>query len=143
MQARTSIPAAAALFLLLASATATASAEVVVVVSAKSAVTSLSKDQVSQLFLNKAVSFPGGGAATPVDQAEGPARDEFYSKVTGKAPAQLKAYWAQLTFSGKAQRPKQVGTGADAKKFVAGSPSAIGYLNAADVDGSVRVVFKP
>lgn len=133
--------AAAALLLTLTAATA--SAEVVVVVSAQSEVKSLSKAQVSQLFLNKAVSFPGGGSATPVDQADGGTRNEFYTKVTGKDSAQLKAYWSQLTFTGKAQRPKQLGGGADVRKFVAGSPTAIGYIDAGDVDGSVRVVLKP
>lgn len=133
----------AAAGLVLAGAATFAHAGVVVVVSAKSEVKSLTQAQVSQLFLNKAVAFPGGGAATPVDLPEGPARAEFYTKVTGKDAAQLKAYWAQLTFTGKAQRPKQLGSGADVRKFVAGSPSAIGYLDAADVDDSVHVVLKP
>lgn len=129
--------------LALSLALTTAHAEVVVVVSAKSPVTALSKAQAAQIFLNKAVSFPGGGSATPVDQAGGAAREEFYAKVTGKDAAQLKAYWAQLTFTGKAQRPKQAASAAEVKKLVAGSPGAIGYLAPADVDASLRVVLKP
>ena len=118
-------------------------AEVVVVVSADSPVTTITKDQAAQIFLKKSVNLPGGVSATPVDQASGAARGEFYNKVTGKDEAQLKAYWAQLTFTGKAQRPKQAASPAEARKLIAASPGAIGYLAPADVDASVRVVLKP
>lgn len=133
----------ASLGLLFAIAASTANAGVVVVVSAKSEVTTLSKAQVSQLFLNKASNFPSGGAAAPVDQAAGAARNEFYTKVASKDAAQMKAYWAQLTFTGKGTQPKQLGAGSDVKKFVAGSSSAIGYIDAGEVDASVRVVLTP
>jgi ABC-type phosphate transport system substrate-binding protein len=120
-----------------------AHAEVVVVVSAKSPVESLTSAQASQIFLAKSGTLPGGGAATPIDIASGPARDEFYAKVTGKDAAQLKAYWAQLTFTGKAKPFKQAPNAAAAKALIAGSPTAIGYLAPGDVDASVRVVLKP
>ena len=129
--------------LLLAIAASTANAGVVVVVSAKSDVTTLTKAQVSQLFLNKASNFPAGGAAAPVDQATGASRNEFYTKVASKDAAQMKAYWAQLTFTGKGKQPKQLGGGGEVKKFVAGSTSAIGYIDAGEVDASVRVVLTP
>ena len=122
---------------------AVARAEVVVVVSANSPVTSLTAAQASQIFLAKSVTLPGGGAATPIDIASGPVRDEFYTKVTGKDAAQLKSYWAQLTFTGKAKPFRQAPSAAEAKKLIAASPSAIGYLAPADVDSSVRGVLKP
>lgn len=120
-----------------------AHAEVVVVVSADSPVTSITSAQASQIFLAKSVSLPGGGNATPIDIASGPVRDEFYVGVTGKDAAQLKSYWAQLTFTGKAKPFRQASSAAEAKKLIAASPSAIGYLAPADVDASVRVVLKP
>ena len=120
-----------------------AEAEVVVVVAANSPVTAVTKDQAAQLFLNKSVKLPGGGAATPIDQASGPARGEFYAKVTGKDEAQLKAYWAQLTFTGKAQPPRKVSGDAAVKAALGENPAAIGYISDGAVDGSVKVVFKP
>ncbi len=133
-----------ALLAALSAASMLAHAEVVVVMSAKSDVSSLSQAQVSQIFLAKSSSLPGGGAATPIDQDEGAAvRNEFYSKVTGKDAAQMKAYWSQLMFTGKAQRPKKVSSDDAVKKTVAASPGAIGYINAGAVDGSVKVVLKP
>lgn len=119
-------------------------AEVVVVVSAKSAVSPLSKQEVSDLFLGKASAFPGGGVAVPVDQAEGaPARDEFHSKVTGKSGAQLKSYWSKQVFSGKGTPPKELANSDEVKKLVAANPSTIGYLDKAAVDASLKVVLAP
>jgi len=121
-----------------------ARAEVVVVMSAKAGVDTLSQAQVSQIFLAKSNSLPGGGQATPIDQEEGAAaREEFYKKVAGRDAAQLKAYWSQLMFTGKAQRPKHVDGDDAVKKAVAASPGAIGYINAGAVDASVKVVLKP
>lgn len=117
-------------------------ADVVVVVSAKSPVGPLTQEQVSQLFLGKASSFPGGGIALPVDLPEGqPVREAFYGKITGKSAAQLKAYWSKLIFTGKGQPPKEIPNSAEVRKLVAGNPNTIGYIEKAAVDSSVKVVF--
>src|SRR5882757_2003662 len=77
-------------------------ADVVAVVSAKNSLTTLSKNQVADIFLGKAVRFPDGTQALPIDQAEGTvARDEFYAKFTGKSVAQLKAHWSKIIFTGR------------------------------------------
>ena len=105
---------------------------------------SLSKAQVSQIFLAKTDALPNGRVAKPVDQAEGSAvRNEFYTKVADKSAAQMKAYWSQLTFTGKAQPPRKVSGDAAVKAALGESPAAIGYISDGAVDGSVKVVFKP
>ena len=120
----------------------TAHAAQAVVVSAKSTVPSLTADQVSQLFLGKSATLPGGAMAVLIDQPEGsPARDEFYTKATGKNAAQMKALWSRLTFSGAAQPPKVVAGPAEVKKAVADTPGAIGYIDKGAVDGTVKVLF--
>jgi ABC-type phosphate transport system substrate-binding protein len=121
-----------------------ATAGVVAVVSARNPVSALSKNQVVDIFLGRASRFPDGSAAVPVDQAEGsPARDEFYLEFAGKSPAQLKAHWSKIIFTGRGQPPKEVGNGAEVKKRVAESPTAIGYLEESQVDSSVKVVLTP
>jgi ABC-type phosphate transport system substrate-binding protein len=121
-----------------------AQADVVVVVSAKSAVGSLTADEVSQLFLGKIGTFPSGSLAVPIDQSEGtPARGEFYTKVTGKDAAQVKAYWSKLVFTGKGQPPKEVPGNAEVKKLVADNPNMIGYIDKSAADGSVKIILAP
>jgi ABC-type phosphate transport system substrate-binding protein len=128
---------------LLASVSA-AQAGVVVVMSSKSDIDTLNKAQVAQIYLAKTDALPNGRVAKPIDQAEGSAvRNEFYEKIAGKNAAQMKAYWSQLTFTGKAQPPRQVSGDAAVKAAVADNPSAIGYISDGAVDGSVKVVFRP
>lgn len=117
-------------------------ADVAVVVSAKSPVGPMTPEQVSQLFLGKTSTFPGGAQALPIDQAEGQApREEFYSKVAGKSAAQVKAYWSKIIFTGKGQPPKEVPNTAEVKKLISGNPNTIGYIEKSAVDSSVKVVW--
>ena len=118
-----------------------AAQEVVAVVSAKSPVTTLSSSQVADIFLGKTARFPDGTQAVPIDlQEDSPARERFYDKYTGKSPAQVKAHWSKLVFTGRGQPPRQVNSTAEARKAVAENPSAIGYLDASQVDASLRVL---
>ena len=115
--------------------------EVVPVVSAKSHVKDLNADQVADIFLGKTSRFPDGTQAVPIDQSEdSPARDKFYAQFTGKSPAQLKAYWSKIIFTGRGQPPRQAADSTEVKRIVTDNPHAIGYIDANQVDSSVRVL---
>lgn len=130
-----------AILVLLAASTLAHADDLVVIVNAANATASLTPEQTSNLFLGKATEFPGGGAALPIDFKEGsPIREAFHSKVTKKDPAQLKAYWAKFSFTGKGLPPKEFGSNAEVKKFVATTPGAIGYIEKSAADSSVKVV---
>ena len=110
--------------------------EVVVVVGASNPVSSLSKDQSSDIFLGRTTSY------TPLDQPESsPLRNEFYSRVTGKSAAQAKSHWSKLSFTGKGTPPKEGQNSDDIKRQVAGNSKLVGYIEKSDVDSSVKVVF--
>lgn len=118
-------------------------AEVVVITHPSLAVTSMTEDDVSRLFLGKSRSFPNGELAVPVNQTEGSAtRAKFNETVCKKNASQYKAYWSQLVFTGKATPPKDGGDDAAVKALVAANPNMIGYVDASVVDNSVKVVFK-
>lgn len=118
-------------------------AEIAVIVHPSAAFDSLTEDDVSRIFLGKSKSFPGGAAATPINQNEGSAaREKFNEGVCKKNASQYKAYWSQLVFTGKGTPPKDVGDDAAVKAQVAANPGAIGYVDASVVDASVKVVFK-
>ena len=96
-----------------------ARADVVAVVSAKSSVTALSTAQVADIFLGRASRFPNGVQAVPIDQLEdSPVRDKFYAQFTGKSPAQVKAHWSKIIFTGRGQPPKQVSSDIEARKLI-------------------------
>jgi ABC-type phosphate transport system substrate-binding protein len=118
---------------LLAAASA-AAADLVVI--ANPAAGPLTKDQVADVFLGKSQ------ALTPIDLPESSATySDFYRKATGRDVAQIKATWARLVFSGKAQAPRQVADAAAVKKAVAADPKGVGYIEKSAVDSSVKVVF--
>ena len=131
-----------ALLLALGMFTQGAFADVVVIANPRAAHSGLSKEQISALFLGKLTALPWGGRAGPCDQSDAsPLREEFYSRLTGKSAAQIKAYWAKMSFTGKGVPPKEENGSAEIKKDVAARPEAIGYIERSEVDGSVKVIF--
>jgi hypothetical protein len=138
------IQSTVAIALALAILPAPVRADVVAVVSVASHVTTLTKNQLTDIFLGKATHLPDGTLAVPIDQAEGSAaRDEFYLKVTGKSAAQLKAYWSKIIFTGRGQPPPVVANGVELKRRLGKGTAVIGYMDASLVDDSVRVVLRP
>jgi len=104
---------------------------------------SLSQADISRIFLGKKKSYPDGSEAIPVDQKDGSAvRSTFVGTVLKKNDQQIKAYWAQLLFTGKGTPPKEVGASADVRALIAANPALIGYIDSADADGSVKVVHQ-
>lgn len=128
--------------LVLSLPTSGAGADVVAVVSADNPVTALSKHHITNLFLGKTRQFPDGRPAIPIDQVEGlAARDTFYLELSGQSPAQIKAYWSKVIFTGRGQPPMEVSSGLQVKKFIAEHPNAIGYIDDSLVDDDVKVLL--
>jgi ABC-type phosphate transport system substrate-binding protein len=122
----------------------TGRADVVAVVSPKSPLTSLSKNQVAEIFLGKTARFPDGTLAVPIDQEEGsPARDEFYATFTGKSAAQLKSHWTKTIFTGRGKPPMAVSSSADVRRLIAANPQAISYIERSAVDSTIKILELP
>ncbi len=127
--------------LMLCFAVADVHSEVVVVVAAETPINKLSKTQVAKIFLGKSRRFPDGSRALPLNQNEGSAdRDDFYRRVSGKSPAQVKAHWSKLIFTGRGQPPKEAADSAAVKYQLTHSGANIGYIDRAAVDDSVKIV---
>ncbi|HJV03246.1 MAG TPA: hypothetical protein VJ752_22105 [Burkholderiaceae bacterium] len=132
MKAQTQWAAAA---LLLAAMAAPARAELVIIVNPQNPATRMFPSQAAQFFLGGSVLF------TPVEQAEGsPIRAEFTKKVLEKTPAQVEAIWSKIVFTAKGKPPKEYKSSAEVKKAVAENVNAIGYIEKAAVDDTVKVI---
>jgi ABC-type phosphate transport system substrate-binding protein len=115
--------------------------EVVAVVSANSTVTTLSPEQIADIFLGRTARFPDGSAAVPLDQAEGsPERAAFYARYADKSEVEMKQHWSKLIFTGRGQPPRQVGDAAAVKAALAQQPNAISYLDRSLVDETLTVL---
>lgn len=119
-------------------------ADVLVVTGKKSTLDTLDKNQVRDIFLGKVSSLPNIGNVTPIDQPGlSPLREEFYSKIAHKSAAQAKAHWAKLHFTGRGIPPHESTNSSEVKKILNSRPGAIGYIESAELDSSVKVVFAP
>lgn len=116
----------------------------VVVIGHTSGPDSITQNQVRDIYLNRSQELPDGQKAKAFELPEGnSARSEFHDKVTGRNDAQLKAFWSQQVFTGRGQPPEEQGNAAAMKARVSSTPGSIGYLDAADVDGTVKVILTP
>jgi ABC-type phosphate transport system substrate-binding protein len=121
-----------------------ARADVVAVVSSKSALNTLSKNQLADIFLGKTHQFPDGTPAVPIDQEEGsPTRDEFYAVFTGQSPAQMKAHWSKVIFTGRGKPPRTASDSTEVKKAIAANPRSISYIDRSALDSTVKVLLQP
>ena len=119
----------------------TAHSEVVVVVAKDSPIDTLSKRQIANIFLGKAHSFPDGTPAIPFNQKEGSAaRDKFYVIVSGKTPAQVKAHWSKMIFTGRGQPPKELHDDIALKQLIASNTQNIGYIEHDKIDDSLKKI---
>ena len=128
-----------AVFWLIASS---ACAELIVVVSRDSNVEKLSRHQVADIFLGRAVQLESGEKLVPVDLPEDSGvRKEFYEKLLGKSPAQMRAYWSKIIFTGRGLPPKEVNSTKKMKKEIAHNRHYVGYVAKKVKDSSLKAIF--
>jgi len=115
-------------------------AKVVVIVNVTNTAT-LSDNDLSSLFLGKSKSFPNNNKAQAINLNYGnETRKAFEKSILKKNSSQVKAYWSKLLFSGKGKPLKELSSDAEVIAFVADNPNAIAYIDASNINSSVKVV---
>jgi hypothetical protein len=67
--------------------------------------------------------------------------ERFYSAALGMRGAQVRRYWIGMVFSGdSALPPNEVANSKELKRLVARHPGAVGFIDAAESDSTVKVV---
>jgi hypothetical protein len=109
---------------------------IVVIVNNANPVNNLSVGELKKLFLGDRSHWETGKAVTPVMLTPGaPERTAFLKIVCGMSDADLSKYFLQAAFTGKsATPPKEVGSAAAVKSFVASSPVGDTTVKAVKVD---------
>jgi ABC-type phosphate transport system substrate-binding protein len=104
-------------------------------------VESLSKKEVSDLFMKRTPKWGSGTPVMPVDQSDRAAvRGEFSKTIHGKATAAVKSYWQQQIFSGRDVPPVEKASDSEVVALVRSNPGAIGYVDAAADTTGVKVL---
>lgn len=119
-----------------------AQADIVVIVNPQNPLTILEEEEVRRIYLGRTRMFPGSSQG--IETLDLPETAErfaaFYQSLTHLTPAKLKRQRASYLFSGKGRLPLVLPDESAVKQHVASTPSAIGYVQADQVDASVKVV---
>jgi ABC-type phosphate transport system substrate-binding protein len=117
-------------------------AELVVVVSPHSDITSLTREQVINIYMGRYRVLPDGSTAHPLDAAADSAeRGLFYRGLLGKSLDDVNAYWARLVFSGRTAPPREVPNRQAMLADIADDRNAIGYVERKDLTRNLKIVF--
>lgn len=118
----------------------------VVVVQASNPVTTMKRQEVSDLFLKRKTSWADGLKATPVDLSERlPVRSVFSESVHKKATAAVKTYWQRLIFAGRDVPPPEKVSAEEVMAYVRSRRGAIGYVPTGTAlgNGVKSIVLEP
>ena len=128
-------------FIFVCSITFVSAQEFQVVVNSKNAVKSLTKKQVSDYFLKKKTKWSDGTKIIPVDlSSKSKVRTSFSKKIHKKSTVQVRAYWQQSVFSGKASPPSEKTSDAVVINYVKTHKGAIGYISSKTKASGVKVL---
>jgi ABC-type phosphate transport system substrate-binding protein len=124
-------------------AAAAARAEIVVVVHPDNPVQALSPRDVSDLYLGRTRALGSTRRALVLDHPrDSDRRRDFFNRVNGMDISRVNAYWARLQFSGDALPPAAMRDDRSVLDIVRRQRDAIGYVEAAHADESVRIVLR-
>ncbi len=122
--------------------TAQGSAGYQVIVHKENPKTSLSKKEVSHLFLKKVTrwDFEGKPTVKPVDLLpSSKVREEFTQEIHRRKLSAVKSYWQQRIFSGRGVPPPEVSE-EEALDYVRGNPEAIAYVSSRASTSGLKVL---
>ncbi len=120
-----------------------ASADVALIANKSITTDALTDKEAKKVFLARIKVIAGGGTIRLADLPIGnPTRKDFYKNVIKKKEAQLKAYWAKKSFTGKAFPPKIFDSADEVLEWVAQTKGAMGYVPLASVNDTVKVLLK-
>jgi ABC-type phosphate transport system substrate-binding protein len=121
----------------LATYVAAQTTEYKVVTHSSNSISSISKKDLSWLFLKRRTNWSSGELAKPIDQAPtSEVRISFTTEVMGRSVRQVESHWNAQVFSGKSSPPKIAKSDQEVLELVKTIPGAVGYVSAdADLDG--------
>ncbi len=101
----------------------------VVVVSVANSMSSISRIQLSKIFLKRTTTWDGQ-PIVPLDlNATSPSRDAFSRAVHKKPVDAVRAFWQQQIFSGRDTPPDEKPSDAQLLEAIRSNPNAIGYVS--------------
>ncbi|MFT7004029.1 MAG: hypothetical protein ACJAWW_001381 [Sulfurimonas sp.] len=114
-----------------------------VVVSSESSIQSISKEELSRIFLSKTKRLPNNEKALTIELKDTQYQKYFYKSICGKNLKQLKRYWATIIFTGKGQPPKKMQDFQDLFKIITENVNAISYIpKSTTIPNGIKIIYE-
>lgn len=118
-----------------------ASAKVVVIVNKSNPKSGIEKSVLKRIYLGKQTKWDNGEKVSRFDlPKDNKKRQEFSTFFLEKSVQDMESHWISEAVIGGKAAPEIVGSTQLVIEKVAGDPGAIGYIDEADLDGSVKQV---
>jgi ABC-type phosphate transport system substrate-binding protein len=102
-----------------------------VIVHRSNPVASISRQQLSAMYMKKVRQWPDRTEIIPLDQSPSSrVRERFSDSVHGKSVAYVTRYWHRIIFSGRGLPPVELSSSSAVVEFVSENRGAIGYVSA-------------
>ena len=112
-----------------------------IIVNTENPTSSLTRDQISNLFLKKAKRWDNGVQAQPVDlPSKSATRDSFSRAIHRRSSMAIKNFWTKSIFSGKSSPPPELATDAEVVAYVEENAGAIGYVPLTSDTGTAKAI---
>lgn len=112
-----------------------AAQEFMVIVNKSLSATSVSSDDVGNIFLGKKSTWNSGEKVFIAIYDDKEIQTDFLKRFVRKTPTQFRTYWKKMVFTGKGSMPQYLKTTEDVLAFIEKHPGAISFIpvSAADV----------
>lgn len=101
----------------------------VIIIHKDNEITSISRKELSKIFLKRVRRWDNNEKITPVDQKiEIPVREFFTLRVHKKKVTAIKAYWQKRIFTGRGVPPAELKSSKEVLEYVSEDVNAIGYI---------------
>ena len=113
---------------------------VVVIANKNVSASSLSIEEVKNIFLSKKTQWRDGSKIEFVALESGATQDDFLSSYLQKTSSQYDRYFRTLVFTGKGKAPRTFSTEAEVISYVSSTAGAIGYVSSETNTRSAKVI---
>ena len=115
-------------------------AEVLIIANKDVMETTLTKEDIKEIFLGKKVQWKDKSKIRFVILKGGDLHSEFLKTYLQRSSSQYLNHWRKMLFTGRAEPPKKFNTSAELITYVTETSGAIGYMNARNGAINVNII---
>lgn len=113
----------------------------VLVVSLENNIGEISPEELKSIYLKDKKNWQDGTPILPIDLGQPEAQERFSRIILKKNLREVKIYWMQQIFTGRAAPPLIVKDDREVKEWIASNRGAIGYIHSKSLDDTIKPIL--